>query len=161
MSLLRHIPIKFRLPIIHSVLWSLAAWKSRAWPKASDGTPVKGPLLVSGFLNESSGIAQGAKDIITALEAAGQPLIAHDIRPCFAGFARGKAAMMTMAASGCCRSIPPKRSSPSWRTIPHCGLTAIASVTGRGKRRAHRLHGHGLHNICTKSGSRAHLSAMP
>jgi glycosyltransferase involved in cell wall biosynthesis len=101
MSLLRRIPVKYRLPIIHSALWSLAAFKSRHWPKAKASDVIKpGPLMVSGFFSESSGIAQGAKDIVAAFDAINQPVISHDVRTSFAGFIKGRAQFPTAETGG-------------------------------------------------------------
>jgi glycosyltransferase involved in cell wall biosynthesis len=80
---LRHLPLKYRLPLIHGTLNWLGRAKARGWNKASLDALVKGPLVVSAFFNETTGVAQGGRLSAQAFKAAGYDLIEHDIRPCF------------------------------------------------------------------------------
>jgi glycosyltransferase involved in cell wall biosynthesis len=101
MSLLRRLPLKYRLPLIHGVIWNLARLRSVHWPKAMPADVIApGPLIVSGFHKESSGIAQGAKDIFTAFTAADITATAHDIRPAFSHFLRTSATFPTDLPGG-------------------------------------------------------------
>jgi glycosyltransferase involved in cell wall biosynthesis len=80
---LRHLPLKYRLPLIHGALNLLGRAKARGWRKAAEERLTKGPLVVSAFFNESTGVAQGGRLSTNAFRAAGYDLIEHDIRPCF------------------------------------------------------------------------------
>lgn len=81
---LRHLPLKYRLPLIHGVLWHLAKQRSRRWPRAGSDTEVRrGPLIVSGLLNESLGIGHAGRMTLQALRDAGYDAQAHDLRPAF------------------------------------------------------------------------------
>jgi len=81
---LRHLPLKFRLPLIHGALWALAKSRAHGWAKA-DGTDYirRGPLVVSGLLKESLGIGQAGRLTVNALRGAGYDVTAHDLRPAF------------------------------------------------------------------------------
>lgn len=81
MSIVRHIPLKYRLPLIHGGLEAIARTRMGRWPRTD--ALESGPLVVSGFLNESLGVGRAARLTADALEAAGYDLIRHDIRPCF------------------------------------------------------------------------------
>ncbi len=81
---LRHLPLKYRLPLIHGALWRLAQQRSRRWPRGGSETDVRrGPLIVSGLLNESLGIGQAGRMTLRALRDAGYDAQAHDLRPAF------------------------------------------------------------------------------
>ncbi|MGZ3298679.1 MAG: glycosyltransferase [Asticcacaulis sp.] len=81
---LRHLPLKYRLPLIHGALWRLAQWRSRRWPVASSDLDARpGPLIVSGLLNEPLGVGQGGRLTLQALIDAGYNAEAHDLRPAF------------------------------------------------------------------------------
>jgi glycosyltransferase involved in cell wall biosynthesis len=80
---LRHLPLKYRLPLIHGALNLLARAKASGWAKAVPHGLAKGPFVVSAFFNETTGVAQGGRLSANAFRAAGYDLIEHDIRPCF------------------------------------------------------------------------------
>lgn len=81
---LRHLPLKIRLPLIHGGLWQLAALRARDWAKADTTAYVRrGPLVVSGLLNESLGIGQAGRLTVRALREAGYDVTEHDLRPAF------------------------------------------------------------------------------
>jgi len=81
---LRHLPLKIRLPLIHGGLWKLADLRSRDWPKAGDTARIRrGPLVVSGLLNESLGVGQAGRLTVRALRDAGYTVTEHDLRPAF------------------------------------------------------------------------------
>lgn len=80
---LRHLPLKYRLPLIHGTLNLLGRAKARGWRKAVTDGLEKGPFVISAFFNESTGVAQGGRLSANAFRAAGYDLIEHDIRPCF------------------------------------------------------------------------------
>ncbi|MDC7676680.1 glycosyltransferase [Asticcacaulis machinosus] len=98
---IRSIPLKYRLPLIHGGILGLARLKSGAWRKASDSdTPISGPLLVSGFLTESSGIARGGHLSLKGFQVAGYTPVVHDLRPGFRHFIDGKARLPEIADGG-------------------------------------------------------------
>ncbi len=81
---LRHLPLRYRLPLIHGALWQLARWRSRHWPKAVPHDARKpGDFVVSGFLNESLGIGRAGRLSAAAFRAAGYFITEHDLRPAF------------------------------------------------------------------------------
>ncbi len=94
---LRHLPLKYRLPLIHGSLNLLGRWRVRKWPRmAAEGRLLtdglrSGDFVVSGFLNESSGIAQGGRLSAAALSEAGYDVLRHDLRPCFKNILGAKA----------------------------------------------------------------------
>ncbi|MCA1934378.1 MAG: glycosyltransferase [Asticcacaulis sp.] len=81
MSILRRLPLKYRLPLIHGGLEAIALTRMGHWPRADRLS--SGPLVVSGFFNESQGIGRGGRLTADAFEAAGYAVIRHDLRPCF------------------------------------------------------------------------------
>ncbi len=81
---LRHLPLKIRLPLIHGGLRQLAILRARDWARADTTTYVRrGPLVVSGLLNESLGIGQAGRLTVRALRDAGYDVTEHDLRPAF------------------------------------------------------------------------------
>ena len=81
---LRHLPLKYRLPLIHGVLTWLGKLRARGWTPAGAGEPPRpGDFVVSGFFAESSGIGRGGQLTAQAFKNAGYDIIAHDLRPCF------------------------------------------------------------------------------
>lgn len=81
---LRHLPLKYRLPLIHGTLNALGKWRSRNWPKASTEEGLgSGDFVVSGFLNEGFGIGRAGGLSLQAFRTAGYDIIAHDLRPAF------------------------------------------------------------------------------
>jgi len=80
---LRHIPLRYRLPLIHQGLSALAQWRSRTWVKAIDADLRKGDFIVSGFFNESLGIGQGGRLSARAFRRAGYATMERDLRPAF------------------------------------------------------------------------------
>ncbi len=89
MSLIRHIPLKFRLPLIHGALQRLAQWRSRSWTKAGDTVLRPGDFVVSGFLNENLGIGRAGRLSAAAFKAAGYTFAEYDLRPGFKRFLSG------------------------------------------------------------------------
>lgn len=83
MSLLRHLPLPLRLPLIHGGLKLLAQSRSPRWKKAGEIAPRPGPLVVSGFLSETLGIGRAGRMTAAALKTAGFAVIDHDLRPAF------------------------------------------------------------------------------
>ena len=81
---LRHLPLRYRLPLIHGGLGLLARAQSRGWQKA-DGThtPRRGDLVVSGFFGEALGIGRAGRLTADALKRAGYEVLEHDLRPSF------------------------------------------------------------------------------
>jgi glycosyltransferase involved in cell wall biosynthesis len=88
---LRHIPLKYRLPLIHGGLNLLARLKSSGWTKAAESKPVAGDFVVSAFFNETTGIAQGGRLSAQGFKAGGYDIIEHDLRDCFDQFVFGGA----------------------------------------------------------------------
>ncbi len=81
---LRHLPLRFRLPLIHGTLWQLTRWRSRHWPRATPNDALKpGDFVVSGFLNESLGIGRAGRLSAAAFRSAGYFITEHDLRPAF------------------------------------------------------------------------------
>ncbi len=90
---LRHLPLRFRLPLIHGVLGFLARLRSGGWRKAYAGRPAGGDLVVSGFLNEPLGIGRAGRLTVAALKTAGYHVIEHDLRPAFRRLLIGNAVL--------------------------------------------------------------------
>jgi glycosyltransferase involved in cell wall biosynthesis len=84
---LRHLPLRYRLPLIHGGLWKLAQLRARDWPKAGATEAAyelrRGPFVVSGLLKESLGIGQAGRLTVRALRDAGYDITEHDLRPAF------------------------------------------------------------------------------
>lgn len=81
---LRHLPLRYRLPLIHGALWQLARWRSRHWPRATPSDALRaGDFVVSGFLNESLGIGRAGRLSAAAFRSAGYFVTEHDLRPAF------------------------------------------------------------------------------
>lgn len=90
MSLLRLLPLPLRRHAIDAVLGGIAAARRPAWrPARHDEAAAPGDVVVSGFLNDVSGVGRAARMTVEALERAGLPVIRHDLRPVFANLARG------------------------------------------------------------------------
>jgi glycosyltransferase involved in cell wall biosynthesis len=89
MSLIRHIPLRFRLPLIHGALERLARWRSPSWVRASDTVLRPGDFVVSGFLNENLGIGRAGRLSASAFKAAGYTFAEHDLRVGFKRFLTG------------------------------------------------------------------------
>jgi len=83
MSLLKALPLRYRLPLIHGTLRAIGHLRRKHWTRAEDSHLRAGPLVVSGFFRETIGIARAAHLTADALEAAGLNPIRHDLRPCF------------------------------------------------------------------------------
>ena len=89
---LRHLPLRYRLPLIHGGLGLLARLRSGGWRKAGHSdAPQPGSLVVTGFVNETLGIGRAGRLTINALEAAGYAVVAHDLRPAYRQILPGKA----------------------------------------------------------------------
>lgn len=83
MSLIKALPLRYRLPLIHGTLGLIGKWRARHWTKATSAQAKTGPFIVSGFFNESIGVGRAGQLTAQALEAAGYRVHRHDIRPCF------------------------------------------------------------------------------
>ncbi len=90
---LRHIPLRYRLPLIHRGLSALAQWRSKTWVKAPDAELRKGDFIVSGFFNESLGIGQGGRLSARAFRRAGYATMERDLRPAFRHLVDRKASL--------------------------------------------------------------------
>ena len=91
---LRHLPLRYRLPLINFTLNRLGRLRSADWAKAEGEAPLThGPLTVSGFFNESQGIGEAGRLSLRAFQAAGFSVTAHDLRPCFKQILNRKAAL--------------------------------------------------------------------
>jgi len=89
---LRHLPLRYRLPLIHGVLWQLARWRSRGWPKTTAHGALKpGDFVVSGFFKESLGIGRAGRLSAAAFRSAGYFITEHDLRPAFRRILAGDA----------------------------------------------------------------------
>ena len=88
---LRHLPLRYRLPLIHGVLGGLARLRSGGWRKAYAGRPAGGDFVVSGFLSEPLGIGRAGRLTVAALKTAGYEVIEHDLRPAFRRILTGNA----------------------------------------------------------------------
>lgn len=88
---LRHIPLKYRLPLIHGGLNALARLKSSGWTKAADSAPKAGDFVVSAFFNETTGIAQGGRLSAQGFKAGGYDIVEDNLRDCFDQFVFGGA----------------------------------------------------------------------
>ncbi|MGA9658030.1 MAG: glycosyltransferase [Asticcacaulis sp.] len=80
---LRHLPLKYRLPLIHGGLNVLGRIKALGWQKANPEAPKTGDFVASGFFQETTGIAQGGRLSLKAFDSAGYKMQTHDLRPCF------------------------------------------------------------------------------
>jgi len=98
MSLLRHLPLKYRLPLIHGGLEAIARTRMGGWPRRDELK--RGPLVVSAFFNESLGVGRAGRLSADALEAAGHTVIRHDLRPAFRHIPDGKAVLPGGATGG-------------------------------------------------------------
>ncbi len=89
MPILRHLPLRYRLPLINGVLEVLARVRAFGWKKADILPPAgRGTLVVSGFLNEALGIGRAGRMTADALRAAGYDIVTHDLRPGFRHLAK-------------------------------------------------------------------------
>lgn len=99
MSLIKALPLRYRLPLIHGTLGLIGRWRARHWAKATSRQPKTGPFIVSGFFNESIGVGRAGQLTAQALEAAGYPVQQHDIRTCFGHIKDQKARLPAENAS--------------------------------------------------------------
>ncbi|MFT4091249.1 MAG: glycosyltransferase family 4 protein [Asticcacaulis sp.] len=83
MSVLKALPLRYRLPLIHGTLGLIGKWRARNWLTADNTRLRKGPIIVSAFYNEAIGIGRGGQLTADAIAAAGYDIIRHDLRPCF------------------------------------------------------------------------------
>lgn len=90
MSLLRRLPLPIRRRAIDALLGGIAAARRPGWAIARPGdAAAPGDVMVSGFLNEVSGVGRAARMTADALERAGVRVVRHDLRPMFADLLRG------------------------------------------------------------------------
>lgn len=83
MWLIRVFPLAVRLPLIRSALMVLRALHEPGWLKCE--TEVRrGPLVVSGFLDETLGVGRAGAATAEALEAAGYLVERQSLRPALA-----------------------------------------------------------------------------
>lgn len=94
MPILRHLPLRYRLPVMQTLLGVIARWRSRGWRKAAAAdTPQPGPMVVTGFLGEALGIGRAGRMTAQALRNAGYDVVEHDLRPAFPHIYPGDAAL--------------------------------------------------------------------
>ncbi len=99
MSLIRRIPLKWRLPLIHGGLETLSLLRGHR-SHGFDAPRTPGPLVVSGFFAEALGVGRAGALTAQALEAAGLPAIRHDLRPDFARLLDGRATYPSLKPGG-------------------------------------------------------------
>lgn len=84
MGLIRHIPLKYRLPLIHGILGLRARLRAKDWTKARTTDRLRpGGFVASAFLNESLGIGRAGRLTLDAFQTAGYSILSHDLRPAF------------------------------------------------------------------------------
>jgi glycosyltransferase involved in cell wall biosynthesis len=88
---LRHLPLKFRLPLIHGALAWLGRRRRRRWLKPEAAAPQAGDFVVSGFFSETLGVGRGGQLSADAFQAAGFDIVRHDLRPAFKKLLSGRA----------------------------------------------------------------------
>lgn len=93
MPLRKVLPLKYRLPLTYFALWAIAWFRSHFWPKLIEPNKIKqGPLIVSGFFNDTSGIGRAGRLTLDRLRACGLTPIVDDLRHSFRHvFRAGKA----------------------------------------------------------------------
>lgn len=102
--MLRLLPLRYRLPLIHGILYRLGHWRGKSWPKATpetipetaqevDGELRRGDFVVSAFFKEPLGIGRGGRLSADAFKAAGFTTVEHDLRPAFKRLLDGKAVL--------------------------------------------------------------------
>lgn len=89
--MLRYLPLRYRLPLVHGILYRMGRWRGTRWPKATNDGPRKGNFVVSAFFRESLGIGRAGRLSAEAFKAAGYPVIEHDLRTSFKHWWDGKA----------------------------------------------------------------------
>ena len=97
MGLLRKIPVKARVPLMN---WGLELFARAKLPLPSNQRPVRGPLIISSFLSETSGIGQGGRLTTQALARAGFNTVSHDIGTCYNHMRKGNAEFPTRFPGG-------------------------------------------------------------
>ncbi len=91
--MLRYLPLRIRLPLIHGTLYRLGHWRGKNWPRASADGLRQGDFVVSAFFKETLGIGRAGRLSAHAFKAAGYTLIEHDLRGSFRHILGGKAAL--------------------------------------------------------------------
>lgn len=82
MSLIRRLPLPLRRRAIEAVFATASAVRRPAWPLARPGDrPSPGEILVTGYLNDASGVGRAARMTANALQRAGFNVRRHDLRP--------------------------------------------------------------------------------
>lgn len=90
MGVMALLPAAVRAPITRGVLSGLKALRSPGWaPPAPAAALAPGPVVVTGFLNEVMGVGRAGRMTAEALEAAGWPVVRHDLRPAMARIRQG------------------------------------------------------------------------
>ena len=85
MNPLRVLPLKYRKPLTYGLIEHYARLRALAWPDLPGLAALRpGPLIVSGLVNEPSGIGSAARYSIQALKACGLRPRVHDLRPVLA-----------------------------------------------------------------------------
>ncbi len=97
MGVLRSIPRKIRVPLVNGALASMARARSRCWMERE---PIAGPLVVTGFLSENTGIGQAGRSNVKALAGAGFDCVSHDLASCYRRALRGDGAFPTLRRGG-------------------------------------------------------------
>lgn len=89
--MLRYLPLRYRLPLIHGTLYRLGHWRGKSWLKAGDAALRQGDFVVSAFFKESLGIGRGGRLSADAFKAAGYKVTEHDLRGSFRHIFGGRA----------------------------------------------------------------------
>lgn len=101
MSVMRLLPPTVRRPVMQGLLSGLQRLRSPAWASPAPPAAIApGPLIVTGFLNEVLGVGRAGRMTADALEAAGWPVLRHDLRPAFPQLRRGGLPLPTERAGG-------------------------------------------------------------
>ncbi|NEX92299.1 glycosyltransferase family 4 protein [Caulobacter sp. 17J65-9] len=118
MSVIGWLPPAVRRPVVRTVLSGLRLARSPQWtPPAAPAEIRPGPLVVTGFMNEVLGVGRAGRMTADALEAAGWPVVRHDLRP---SFFRIRRAGMT---------LPTERDGGVWMIHANAPEAEIAFLT--------------------------------
>lgn len=87
LKLVRALPTVMRRPIIAASGQLERARRAKSWSRPQPAIELSpGPVVVSGFLNDVSGIGRAGRLTINALSRGGTTPIGHDIRPVILGY---------------------------------------------------------------------------
>jgi glycosyltransferase involved in cell wall biosynthesis len=99
-SLIRRLPLPLRRKAIDALFAAASALRRPDWPAAHDADPTPGEVVVTGYLNDASGVGRAARMTADALEGAGLTVRRHDLRPAAKGALRGRAELPGPADGG-------------------------------------------------------------